>query len=253
MKPRLVLALLFLSVAPLLHAQEKSLLVPAPVDLASAELLTASAAKFPSAPTPDSLASASPGAVGPDNLWLWSMEAPESASSRASSSAPPQTRSRNGSDSRHRLETAVGYSFVKFRSVPITASMNGVNSSIAYYLNNHFAAEGNVTAAFGSKIFDREHTKFLSYTAGAKYSEPRGAWEPWAHILAGGVHMLPQAADGSKNGLAVKAGGGIDYNWPRESGLWIRVEGDYIRTQLYSAGQNNFMISVGLVYHIIDP
>jgi len=251
MKPRLVFALCLLGGAPLLHAQEKNLVVPAPIDLASAEILTMSASQFPSGPAPAFLASASPGAIAPDGLWLWSTATPESASSHPSPAA--QTRTRSGSDSRHRLETAVGYSFVKFRSTPITASMNGVNSSVAYYLNNHFAVEGNVTAAFGSKIFDREHTKFLTYTAGAKYSESRGAWEPWAHVLVGGVHMLPQTADGSKNGLAVRVGGGIDYNWPRESGLWFRVEGDYIRTQLYSAGQNNFMISVGLVYHIIDP
>lgn len=252
MKPRLVFALLLLGGAPLVHAQEKNFLAPVPVDLTPAELLTTSAAKFPSAPAPAFLADASPGSIATDDLWLRSTEAPESASSRPSP-APAQTRGRSGSDSRHRLETAVGYSYVKFRSSPITASMNGVNSSVAYYLTNHFAVEGNVTAAFGSQIFDREHTKFLTYTAGAKYIESRGAWEPWAHVLAGGVHMLPQTADGSKNGLAVKAGGGIDYNWPRESSLWFRVEGDYIRTQLYSAGQNNFMISVGLVYHIIDP
>jgi hypothetical protein len=252
MKPRLVLALLLLGGAPLLHAQEKNALISPAADFSSAETLITSAARLPPAPTPAFLASASPTAFAPD-LWLWSAEAPESASSRPSSSMPAQTRSRSGSDSRHRLETAAGYAFVKFRSSPITASMNGVNSSIAYYLNNHFAAEGNVTAAFGSKIFDREHTKFLTYAAGAKYSELRGSWEPWAHVLAGGVHMVPQTADGSKNGFAVKAGGGIDYNWPRESGLWVRVEGDYIRTQLYSTGQNNFMISVGLVYHIIDP
>jgi hypothetical protein len=196
MKPRLVFALLLLGGTPLLHAQEKNLLAPTPVDLVSTDPLTA--------PTPVFIANASPAAIAPDDLWQWSVNAPESALSRASSSAPAQTRGRSGSESRHRLESAVGYAFVKFRSAPINASMNGVNSSLAYYLNNHFAVEGSVTAAFGSEIFDREHTKFLTYTAGAKYIEPRGAWEPWVHLLAGGVHMLPQTADGSHNGLAVK-------------------------------------------------
>jgi hypothetical protein len=122
MKLRIVFALLFLGGTPLLHAQEKNLLAPRPVDLTSAAILTTSAAKFPSAPSPAFMANASPGAISPDDLWLWSTEVPESESSRASSSVPAQTRGRSGGESRHRLESAVGYAFVKFRSAPITAA-----------------------------------------------------------------------------------------------------------------------------------
>ena len=52
------------------------------------------------------------------------------------------------------------------------------------------------------------------------------------------------------NGFGIKAGGGIDYNWPRQFILWIRAEGNYIRSQLYSRSQNNFMISGGIVFRL---
>jgi hypothetical protein len=186
----------------------------------------------------------------PNDEWLDIETEAATPSARAPSRAAAQTRSRAGDDSRHRLEMAIGYTFVRFRSSPITANINGLNSSLAYYPWGHIGVEANTTAAFGSEIFDREHTKFLFYGGGLKYVEPHGVWEPWAHILVGGVHMLPQTSAGGQNGFGMKAGGGIDYNWPRQSILWIRAEGNYIRSQLYSTSQNNFMISGGIAFRL---
>jgi len=158
-----------------------------------------------------------------------------------------ETRSRSGDVDGHRLEMGLGYAFVKFRSSPINAAMNGLNSEVAYFPKSNFGIEANATTSFGPhEIFDREHPKFLYYGAGGKYVEHRATWDPWAHVLAGGVHMFPQTAAGSMNGLAVKFGGGVDYHRD-DSRISLRLEGDFIRSQLYSQGQNNFMFATSFV------
>ena len=65
------------------------------------------------------------------------------------------------------------------------------------------------------------------------------------HGLIGGLHMVPQTAVGGKTGFAVQAGGGVDYRLSGRASA--RFGGDYIRSQLYSASQNNFQIGGGLV------
>jgi hypothetical protein len=32
--------------------------------------------------------------------------------------------------------------------------------------------------------------------------------------------------------------------------FWLRIEGDYIRSQLYKMGQDNFQGVVGVVFHL---
>jgi hypothetical protein len=68
---------------------------------------------------------------------------------------------------------------------------------------------------------------------------------PWAHVLLGGIHMFPQTAF-SNNGFAAQLGGGADLRL--RSWLWLRMEGDYIRSQLYTQGQNNFQIASSIVF-----
>jgi hypothetical protein len=266
MKPQVVVFALFLfGTASLLDAQQKTTSATAPGDNVLGELPSATSPKsvnsvarssqlaardFLAAAAPAFSAIVFPVTLLPNDARHYTEIAGANASPRASAPGAAQTRSRAGDDSRHRLELAFGYNFVRFRSAPITANMNGLNSSLAYYPWSHVGIEANTTAAFGSEIFNREHTKFLFYGGGLRYVEPYGAWEPWAHILVGGVHMLPQTSAGGQNSFGIKAGGGIDYNWPRQSILWFRVEGNYIRSQLYSTGQNNFMISGGVVFRL---
>jgi hypothetical protein len=264
MKPQVVVLALFLfGIVPVLDGQEQTPSAMAASDPGLGDFLVPTSPKGENSVARSSQLAArdlsSPAAPAFNAIALPVTPVPGGArvsteaatpSSRPPAPAPAQTRSRSGNESHNRFEMALGYNFVRFRSSPITANMNGLNSSLAYYPWGHVGVEANTTAAFGSEIFDREHTKFLFYGGGLKYVEPRGGWEPWAHILVGGVHMLPQTAAGGQNGFGVKAGGGIDYNWPRQSILWIRVEGNYIRSQLYSTSQDNFMISGGIVFRL---
>lgn len=160
--------------------------------------------------------------------------------------APPPA----GGDFGTRWDLTGGYEYVHFSSAPFSANLSGVHSSLAYALNEWFAVEGNVVAAFGGDVFAAGETaKYVSLTGGGRMTWDRRPrrFSPWAHILVGLAHVNPQIAHSSKNGFALQTGGGVDYFInPR---LSMRGEADYVRTQLYSDSQNNFQIGLGVVIH----
>jgi hypothetical protein len=143
------------------------------------------------------------------------------------------------------FQLSVGYVFMRFRSAPLTMSLNGLHTSLTYYRKDWLGIEGSVIATFGNAP-NGEAARLALYTVG-----PRVAWntrrlQPWVHALAGGIRVFPQTASGV-NGFAFQAGGGVDYFI--KPLLSVRVESDYVRTQLYSAGQNSFTVGTGIVFH----
>ena len=143
---------------------------------------------------------------------------------------------------------AIGADWLRFRSSIFNASGVGIASSLTYFTNDWFGVEGDVTTAFAPQIFDREHVKLLVYGGGPKIAWREHQWEPWAHIIVGGAHEMPQTANNSKNAFAVVLGGGADYRFnPRLSG---RLEGDWVRTTFFSQSQNNFELMGGIVFHL---
>jgi hypothetical protein len=160
--------------------------------------------------------------------------------------APPPV----GGDFGNRWDLAAGYEYVHFSSAPFSANLSGLHTSLAYSLNDWFAFEGSVVAAFGGDVFaPGETAKYVLLTGGGRiyWNRDPKRWSPWAHALVGGAHVNPQVAGSSKNGFAFQVGGGVDYFFnPR---LSFRGEGDYVLTRLYSGNQNNFQIGVGFVLH----
>jgi hypothetical protein len=136
-------------------------------------------------------------------------------------------------------ELGLGYTFVRFQSSLFNASMNGLNTSVSYYLRDHLALEGSVTAAFS------EDARYLFYGGGVKVSKGNPKLQPFAHALVGGAHIFPRASTGN-NGFAVRLGGGAEAQLREQ--IWLRVEGDYVRSQLYSSGQNNFQAVAAIIY-----
>jgi hypothetical protein len=123
--------------------------------------------------------------------------------------------------------------------------MSGLNTTVSYYLRDHFAVEGSVTSAFGSQSFSNAAAKYVFYGTGVKVSTGNRKVQPFVHALVGGVHMFPQTAY-SNNGFAVQLGGGAERRL--RLGIWLRLEGDYVRSQLYSSGQNNFQTVASINY-----
>ena len=143
-------------------------------------------------------------------------------------------------------ELSFGYAYVRFRSTPFDVNLNGINTAVAKYFNGWFALEGEVTAAFGREVFPTEHAKYVFYGGGVRIKQPIKRLEPWGHAVVGGVHMQPQTAGNSRSGFAYELGGCVDWRWkPR---LAWRVQGDWVRSQLYQESQNHFQIATAIVF-----
>jgi outer membrane protein with beta-barrel domain len=147
----------------------------------------------------------------------------------------------------YRWQVGLGVALVRFRSSVYFATAVGLNSSVSYFITDSLAVEGAVTSAFAPAVFESfERVKYVGYGAGPKYVFGRDRLQPWVHALIGGAHILPQTALGSQNGFEVLVGGGVDYaihpSWA------LRLEGDYVRTQLFGQSQNNGQAALGIVY-----
>jgi hypothetical protein len=151
----------------------------------------------------------------------------------------PRPQTIRDDDVRDTWELGLGYTFVRFQSSLFNASMNGLNTTVSYYLRDHLALEGNVTAAFS------EDARYLFYGGGVKVSKGNPKLQPFAHALVGGAHIFPRAATGN-NGFAFRVGGGAETRLQQQ--LWLRIETDYVRSQLYSSGQNNFQAVAAINY-----
>ena len=156
----------------------------------------------------------------------------------------PQSRPREVRNKRPAFRLGVGYDYMRFRSALFNANVNGMRTSFSYSWKDWLGVEGNVLAAFGSSTFNNQASHIVLYGAGPRLGTNTGSFQPWAHVLVGGIHVYPQTAS-NLNGFAFQLGGGVDYVY--KPFLSFRVESDYVRSQLYSAGQNSFLVGGGIV------
>jgi hypothetical protein len=171
--------------------------------------------------------------------------APMAAPEPAQPASPPMFLSTSRDD--YRWQLAIGPTFYRFRSSIVNASEVGITTSLAYYTNEWFGVEGNITSSFAPTIYVKEHVKFLSYSGGVRIGSRRNRWEPWAHVLFGGAHLQPQFAGFSRSSYSIQGGGGADYRLlPRVS---LRAGADWVRTGFFKASQNNLQITGGVVIH----
>ena len=168
------------------------------------------------------------------------------ASSLSAAFPAPEPRPRpqtiNDDDVQGTWELGLGYTFVRFQSSLFNAPMNGLDTTASYYLRDHLALEGSVTAAFGTPSSD---AKYVFYGGGVKVSKGNPKLQPFAHALVGGAHIFPRAATGN-NGFAHRVGSGAETRLQQQ--IWLRIEGDHVRSQLYSSGQNNFQTVAAINY-----
>ena len=200
-------------------------------DLAAADPISLSAARFTNMPAAPEVATA--------------LALPLENAEPASPS--PQPKFLYGGREDYRWELGLGATWLRFRSSVFNASAVGINTSVVYFTNDWFGVEGNITAAFAPTILANEHVKIATYGGGPKIAWRQRQWEPWLHGIFGGAHEQPQISGQSRNSYVIKAGGGADYRWnPRIS---FRLEGDYVRTGFFNKSQNDFQLSGGIVFH----
>ena len=159
----------------------------------------------------------------------------------------PRPAPRRHDTERGEILLGLGFSYLRFRSSQFNANTFGTNTDFTYFLSPHIGVEGSVSTGWGGQSSSSATAKSILYGAGIRAIVPRERFvRPWAHVLLGGIHMFPQTAF-SNNAFAAELGGGADIRL-RHWWLWLRVEGNYIRSQLYAQGENNFQAATSVVY-----
>ena len=161
--------------------------------------------------------------------------------------AAPNPKFVYGSRDDYRWQLALGISLLRFRSSFFYATGVGTNTSITYFTNDWFAVEGNANTSFAPTIYQNEHVKVFSYGAGPKIAWRARKLEPWAHFIAGGIHVLPQTAGHSQNGVALQIGGGVDYRFYPH--LSARAEVDWVKTGVLGEWGNSAQAALDVVLH----
>jgi hypothetical protein len=206
-------------------------------------LLTLAAASF--ARAQDSVRPFTPATltIAPDR------EAASAATEAAPDALPsaPQPRYVYGSRNDFRWQLALGLALVRFRSPFYYATGIGTNTSITYFTNEWLGVEGNINTGFAGTIFQGERVKYVGYGGGPKVAWRRAKWEPWAHTLVGGMHILPKLAGLSENGFELQVGGGADYRiYPH---LSARIEVDWVKTHVFGVWGNSAQANADIVLH----
>ena len=245
-------AILGLACVGALFAQDVLPSVIAAQTSAAPDFATTSAARVSLLPRPES----SPVLLAPDlNLSpstnavpvsvVTALAVPVTAAEPAS--PEPKPKFLLGGRDDYRWQLGLGVAWERFRSSIYNASEIGVNSSVAYFLNDWVGVEGDVSAMFAPSIYANDPVRLVNYVVGPKIAWRQRRWEPWAHLMIGGSHEQPQTAGNSRSAFAIQAGGGADFRWnPR---LSFRLDADYLRTTFSKVSQNNFLLGGGIVFH----
>lgn len=160
---------------------------------------------------------------------------------------PSSSDSRGPRFDGYHWQVGFGYGFVRISKdfFGKSLSMNGINASLAYFLDDSFAIEGETTPTFGHS--NGVAANFLFYGGGLRVARRKGGRvEPWLHVLVGGARFAPPTVPGT-NSIAYEAGGGVD--WRAYPQLSFRVQGDWIGTRLFNTTQNNIKTAAGIVIH----
>jgi opacity protein-like surface antigen len=159
----------------------------------------------------------------------------------------PQPKFVYGGRDDYRWQLGLGFDLFRFQTPAFNATAFGIKSSVSYFLNEWLAAEGNLSTAFASTIYQNEHVKTFLYGGGPKIAWRQRNWEPWLHAIFGGAHEQPRTSKGGGNAFGIQAGGGADYRVnPRFS---ARLGIDYVHTSFFGKSQNNYEGSAGIVVH----
>ena len=93
------------------------------------------------------------------------------------------------------------------------------------------------------------NTSLYTFLFGPRVSVSVGKFRPFAHVLVGLARskVNTSALNDTDTSFATQVGGGVDYSV--FGPLSWRVEGDYLRTHVFSNDQNDSRFTTGLVLH----
>lgn len=138
-----------------------------------------------------------------------------------------------------------GYQYTRLEG---GVNANGFDFSANGNFNNYFGITADIGAAFASQAGVSFNN--YTYTFGPTLSlRANKAYTPFVHVLLGGDHASASFAgvSGSGSGLAVLAGGGVDFNFNRY--MAFRGAADWM--MLHGSGgtsSKNFRMPIGIVF-----
>jgi len=124
---------------------------------------------------------------------------------------------------------------------------NGIDIGVIGNFNSYFG----ITADFGTSYRTQNGVSFsnYTYTFGPHLAlRANKAYTPWVHALIGGDHASASFAgvNGTGNGMALLAGGGVDFNFNR----FIAFRGGADWMLIHGGGgtsSKNFRMPIGIV------
>jgi Outer membrane protein beta-barrel domain len=147
-----------------------------------------------------------------------------------------------------RVQVFGGYSYTRFESRTLgfadNSDLSGWNASVAFNVLPYLGGVGEISGQYGS------HINFRDVAFGPQILYPRWNLLFFGHALFGKGRSFDDIGFGQGDTQrAYMFGGGVDMDVPHHQSFAIRVQGDYIHSNLFNANQQNVRISVGLVYH----
>jgi hypothetical protein len=135
-----------------------------------------------------------------------------------------------------------GVSYGSLTNVVVKQSYRGWNASGEDILFSNHPHLGFVIDTSG---FYRTGINTYNFLGGARLATNYGRWRPFAHALGGVQHT--NSSGFVTNHWLVDFGGGADYKLSFRNFSW-RVQGDYMFSHYFSANQNDFRASTGIVW-----
>jgi hypothetical protein len=152
-----------------------------------------------------------------------------------------------------RLEAFGGFSYLNAGTSALASRQNvvGFEGSVAVHLNTWLAGEGNFGGYYKTlTILNVGTFGFHDYMAmgGPRFNISKA----FVHALVGIDHMTGSAnfygvnGSASANVLAGAVGGGVQWNVSRQFAL--RTSADYVLSRFGGLTQNNFRVTLGIVF-----
>jgi len=160
----------------------------------------------------------------------------------------PGARAQEGS----RLDIFGGYSYLRFDSRPLgfqsDSNLNGFIADFTGNINLKWAVTLGASGHYGNEL------SIYNFLIGPQYSFRRDKSRFFIHGLFGKAHDNVDIPSRTFNdllsvGRALGGGGGFDYDRGRLFSIRV-FQADFIHTNTYKIGKNDYRVSTGVVFHI---
>jgi hypothetical protein len=152
-----------------------------------------------------------------------------------------------------RLEVFGGFSYLNAGTSALTSRQNvaGFEGSVSINANRWLAGEANLGGYYKTlNILSVGTFSFRDYTAmaGPRFNMRKAFFHALVGIdhMTGSTNFYAAGATSSSNVLAGAVGGGVQWNVSRQFAL--RTSADYVMSRFGGLTQNNFRVTLGIVF-----